>query len=325
MKILVFGAGGQVGREVGRAAWPPGFAVVPLDRAAADIADGNALAAALARERPDLVVNLAAYTAVDRAESEPDLAWKINCAGAALVAAGCGERDVPLVHLSTDYVFDGNKPAPYREDDPVAPLGVYGASKEAGERAVRAALGRHLILRTAWVYGVHGANFVKTIVRLAARESALRVVADQTGAPTAAADLAAAIVVIARHVAEDSARWGTFHLTGAGPVTWHGFAEAIVDLAAPHLGRRPRVEPIASANYRAPARRPANSLLDCAEIERCYGISPRPWRSGLAAVMAELFCDENAIPAGGASLPRPSPAFTGEGGPPPPPPRAEED
>jgi dTDP-4-dehydrorhamnose reductase len=288
MKVLVFGAGGQVGYEVCRAAWPQGFAVVPLGRAA-DIANGVAVAAAIARERPDLAVNLAAYTAVDRAESEPDRAWKTNCAGAALLAACCGDAGVPLVHLSTDYVFDGLKPTPYREDDPVNPLGVYGASKEAGERAVRAALACHVILRTAWVYGIHGSNFVKTILRHAAKEPVLRVVADQEGAPTAAADLAAAVVVIARRVAEGTARWGTFHLTGAGAVSWHGFAKAIVDLAAPRLGRRPRIEPIATAEYKAAARRPANSRLDCGKIEQAYAIRPRPWREGLAAVVAELF------------------------------------
>jgi dTDP-4-dehydrorhamnose reductase len=294
MKVLVFGAGGQVGYEVGRAPWPPGFTVVPFDRAALDITDDTAVASVLARERPDLAVNLAAYTAVDRAESEPDLAWKTNCAGAALVAACCADAGVPLVHFSTDYVFDGAKPTPYVEGDPVAPLGVYGASKEAGERAVRAALARHVILRTAWVYGAHGANFVKTILRHAAREPVLRVVADQRGAPTAAADLAAALVVVARQIAQGScqegaAHWGTFHLTGAGAVSWHGFAEAIVDSAAPFLGRRPQVVPIASAEYRAAARRPANSLLDCRKIEQAYGIRPRPWQEGLASVVAELF------------------------------------
>jgi dTDP-4-dehydrorhamnose reductase len=296
MKVLVFGAGGQIGYEVCRALWPPGFTVVSFDRAALDITDDNALAGALARERPGaeklLVVNLAAYTAVDRAESEPDLAWKTNCAGAALVAARCAEAHVPLVHLSTDYVFDGAKPTPYTEDDPVAPLGVYGTSKEAGERAVRAALAHHVILRTAWVYGAHGANFVKTILRHAAREPVLRVVADQHGAPTAAADLAAALVVIARQVADGIADWGTFHLTGAGAVSWHGFAEAIVARAAPFLGKHPQIVPIASAEYRAAARRPANSLLDCRKIGQAYGIRPLPWPESLAAVLAELFSGE---------------------------------
>jgi dTDP-4-dehydrorhamnose reductase len=289
MKILVFGAGGQVGYEVRRAAWPEGFTIVPLDRAAVDIADGIAVAAVLARERPELAINLAAYTAVDRAEREPDLAWKTNCAGPALVAACCGDIGVPLVHLSTDYVFDGAKPTPYAEDDPVAPLGVYGASKEAGERAVRAALARHVILRTAWVYGVHGTNFVKAILRRAGQDPVLRVVADQQGAPTAAADLAAALIVIAQKVADGTASWGTFHLTGAGAVSWHGFAEAIVKHAAPWLGRRPQVMPIASAEYRAAARRPVNSLLDCRKIGHAYGIRPQPWQAGLAAVVTELF------------------------------------
>ncbi|HJU15572.1 MAG TPA: dTDP-4-dehydrorhamnose reductase [Stellaceae bacterium] len=328
MKVLVFGAGGQVGYEVRRAAWPRSVSLAPLDRAAVDIADGVAVAGALARERPDLAVNLAAYTAVDRAESEPDLAWKTNCAGAALLAACCGDCGVPLVHLSTDYVFDGAKPVPYTEDDPAAPLGVYGASKEAGERAVRAALARHVILRTAWVYGVHGTNFVKTILRRAAQDEILRVVADQRGAPTAAADLAAALVVIARRVAEGTAVWGTFHLTGAGAVSWHGFAEAIVERAAPFLGRRPRIEPIGSAEYRTAARRPPNSLLECGRIGAAYGIRPRPWPDGLAAVVAELFATgssgENRARAGGSPPPRPSPVFTGEGDPPSPPPPAGE-
>src|SRR5690348_2934020 len=156
MKVLVFGAGGQVGHEVRRAAWPASFALAALDRNAADIAKPAAVAAAMARTRPDLVINLAAYTAVDRADSEPDLAWSVNCAGAAHIAAACGDYGTPLIHLSTDYVFDGTKSAPYREDDPVNPLGVYGSSKEAAERAVRAAAVRHIILRTAWVYGAHG-------------------------------------------------------------------------------------------------------------------------------------------------------------------------
>ena len=194
MKIVVFGAGGQIGREVCRAAWPPGHTILPLDRKAVDITKSAAVGAMLTRETPDLAINLAAYTAVDRAESEPDQAWAVNCAGAAHIAAACGENATPLIHLSTDYVFDGRKTEPYREDDAVGPLGVYGRSKEAGERAVRAALAQHVILRTAWVFGAHGANFVKTMLRLAAERPVLRVVADQRGCPTAAADIAAALM-----------------------------------------------------------------------------------------------------------------------------------
>src|SRR5271166_321549 len=200
MRILVFGAGGQVGREVCRAAWPSEYRVLPLDRKAVDITKAAAVSAMLAREAPGLAINLAAYTAVDRAESEPEAAWAANCAGAAHIAAACEESGTPLIHLSTDYVFDGCKTGPYREEDAVAPLGVYGDSKEAGERAIRAALPHHVILRTARVFGAHGANFVKTMLRLAAERSVLRVVADQRGCPTAAADIAAALVEIAAYI-----------------------------------------------------------------------------------------------------------------------------
>src|SRR6516164_4784107 len=227
MKILVFGAGGQIGREVCRAAWPPRYAILPLDRNAVDIANSAAVSAVLDRETPDLAINLAAYTAVDRAESEPETAWAANCAGAAHIAAACGDTAVPLIHLSTDYVFDGRKADPYREEDAVGPLCVYGCSKEAGERAVRAAVAHHIILRTAWVYGAHGTNFVKTMLRLGAERPLLRVVADQRGCPTSAAEIATALIVIARHIERGTTNWGTFHFSAAGSTSWHGFAEEI--------------------------------------------------------------------------------------------------
>ncbi|HEV2303490.1 MAG TPA: dTDP-4-dehydrorhamnose reductase [Stellaceae bacterium] len=287
MRVLAFGGGGQVGFDLARARWPEGFALRSLDRAEADITEPAAVAAALAAEPPDLVVNLAAYTAVDRAESESGRAWAVNCAGAGNVARACATRGVPLVHLSTDYVFDGTKEGPYREDDAVNPLGQYGASKEAGERAVREAAPRHVILRTQWVYGVAGANFVKTMLRLGRERDLVRVVADQWGGPTAAADLARAIVAVAGRIAAGPSAWGTYHYAGAGAVTWHGFAEAIFDLAAARLGRRPKVEAIATADYPTPARRPRNSVLDCGKIGRDWGIVPPPWRDGLAATLAE--------------------------------------
>lgn len=291
MKILVFGAGGQVGREICRAAWPPSFELVALDRRAADITDAVVVSAVIARERPDLIINLAAYTAVDRAESEPDRAWAVNCAGVAHVAAICGEDVAPLVHLSTDYVFDGCKSEPYHEKDAVNPLNTYGRSKEAGERAVRAAAPRHIILRTAWVYGAYGANFVKTMLRLGAERPVLRVVADQRGCPTAAADIAAALIAIACRIERGATDWGTFHFTAAGSTSWHGFAEEIVDLALA-LGAwpgeaGPRVEPITTDQYPTAARRPMNSVLDCAKIA-ALGISPPPWQSSLPAVVREL-------------------------------------
>jgi dTDP-4-dehydrorhamnose reductase len=288
MKILVFGAGGQIGREVCRAAWPPRRVILPLDRKAVDITKSAAVSAILDRETPDLAINLAAFTAVDRAESEPEAAWAVNCAGAAHIAAACDESATPLIHLSTDYVFDGRRAEPYREEDAVGPLGVYGRSKEAGERAVRAAAARHVILRTAWVFGAYGANFVKTMLRLAAQRPVLRVVADQRGCPTAAADIAAALIVIAEYIERSEAKWGTYHFVGADAVSWHGFAEAIFDLAAPQLAARPQVEPISTDQYPTPARRPMNSVLDCRKIAEAFGIRPPPWRVGLASVIREV-------------------------------------
>jgi dTDP-4-dehydrorhamnose reductase len=288
MKVLVFGAGGQIGREVCRAAWPSHYTLVPLDRSRIDITKSALVSALFRKERPDLAINLAAYTAVDRAESEPEAAWAVNCAGAAHVAAACDETATPLIHISTDYVFDGHKTEPYREEDPVAPLGVYGCSKEAGERAVRAALASHLILRTAWVYGAYGANFVNTMLRLAAERPLLRVVADQRGCPTSAAEIATALIVIARHLERGDARWGTYHFAGASAVSWYGFAEAIFDLATPRLVARPQLVAIGTEQYPTPARRPMNSVLDCRKIKDVYGISPPAWQAALAPVIEQL-------------------------------------
>jgi dTDP-4-dehydrorhamnose reductase len=288
MIVAVFGAEGQVGRELCRSAWPPGTVLAPYGRAAADITRPEAVDAAFADRRPDLAINLAAYTAVDRAESEPEAAQAVNCAGARNLASACARSATPLIHLSTDYVFDGSKLGPYLEEDPVNPLGVYGHSKEAGERAVRDALPRHIILRTAWVFGTFGHNFVKTMLRLAAERPVLRVVADQRGCPTAAADIAAVLVALAGHVQRGTARWGTYHFAGAGETNWHGFAEAIVELAAPRLGRRPPVEAITTAEFPTPARRPVNSVLDCGKIARDFGVNSPPWRPALARVVAEL-------------------------------------
>jgi dTDP-4-dehydrorhamnose reductase len=305
MKLLVLGAGGQVGRELCRLAWPAGYRLAAFDRDGVDITEREPVFAAVARERPDVVVNAAAYTAVDRAESEPERAWAGNCAGPANLAAACSDAGIPLIHISTDYVFDGGKAGPYREDDPVSPLGVYGASKEAGDRAVREAQRRHVILRTAWVYSAHGHNFVKTMLRLAVglqptglsrgERPVLRVVADQQGSPTGAADIAAAIATVVQRIADGNTSWGTYHFTGAGAVTWHGFAEAIFELAAQRNafggGPPPRVDAITTADYPTPARRPANSVLDCTRIGEAFGIVPRPWRAALAEVIAELYGD----------------------------------
>ena len=296
--ILVFGAGGQVGFELLRTAWAPGLVPVGLPRAAGDVTDPAAVAAAMASHRPALVVNASAYTAVDKAESEADLAFAINRDGPANLARACAAAGVPLVHISTDYVFDGaSKTAPWREDDPVAPQGVYAASKLAGEEAVRELLpDGHVILRTAWVFGAHGHNFVKTMLRLARERDLLRVVADQHGCPTPAADIAAAIATIAQARLTGGA-WtpGVFHYAGAPATTWHGFAERILDRAAGRIGRRPPVEAITTADFPTPARRPANSILDTGRIGQAYGIPPADWMAGLDRVLDAILDQPQSV------------------------------
>src|SRR5262245_42529656 len=281
MKLLVLGAAGQIGRELCSLRWPAGYHIAGVDRVDVDIANREQVGAAMQRERPDIVINAAAYTAVDRAESEAEAAFTVNAVGPANLAAACRTAGIPLIHISTDYVFDGSKKGPYREDDSVNPLGVYGRSKEAGDRAVREALPEHVILRTAWVYSAHGHNFVRTMLRLAGERPVLRVVADQKGSPTGAADIAAAIATILQRIAVGNKNWGTYNFTGAGVVTWHGFAEAIFELAAQWntrwRGAPPRVDAITTAEYPTPARRPANSVLDCTRVGEAFGIVPRPW------------------------------------------------
>lgn len=289
MKLLLMGGDGQLGCELRRLAWPEGTRIAAFDRGELDIAQREPVIATVARERPDIVINAAAYTAVDRAESEPDIAWAGNCTGPANLASACRKAAIPLIHISTDYVFDGSKAGPYCEDDPVHPLGVYGESKEAGDQAVRSALAHHVILRTAWLYSAHGHNFVKTMLRLAAERPVLRVVADQIGSPTSAADLAAAIGAIVRQVNVGNRSWGTYHFAGGGAVSWHGFAEATFELASPWRGPPPSVEAIATADYPTPAKRPANSVLDCRRIGDAFGIVPRPWREALAEVIGEIY------------------------------------
>ena len=279
--ILLTGADGQLGWEVARQG---GAAVHATTRTALDVTNRRAVADAIGRIRPGVVVNTAAYTSVDRAEAEPQAAFAVNRDGPAHLAEACARADTPLIHISTDYVFDGSKAAPYIEDDTPAPLGVYGASKLAGEDAVRSHGPHHVILRTAWVYGVHGHNFVKTMLRLAGERAHLRVVDDQHGCPTFATDLAAAVLAVARRchdrtLAPDG--YGTFHCGGGARTTWCGFARAIFDLAGPRLGAAPSVEAIATADYPTPARRPMNSVLACDRLRRVHGIALRPWAEAL--------------------------------------------
>jgi dTDP-4-dehydrorhamnose reductase len=290
MKVVVFGCSGQLGNELARAAWPENVEILGPPEAQADITDADAVKRVLGAESIAMVINAAAYTAVDKAESERDLAFRVNCHGAANLAAVCAAAKIPLLHVSTDYVFDGTKGTAYVEDDPVRPLGVYGESKAAGETAVRAAVREHLIVRTSWLVSSFGQNFVKTMLRLAKERDTLRVVADQFGRPTPARDLAAGLVaVVAKHLRGDGVSWGTYHFAGAGRASWHDLAVRIVELQARHTSRQPRVEAIATAEYPTPARRPVNSELDTSKFEHEFGYQPKPWQLGVEQIVAELF------------------------------------
>jgi len=300
MKILLFGANGQVGHALRSALAPIGDVVTTTrsgaldDGVACETADfdrPDTLADIVARIAPDAVVNAAAYTAVDRAESDRDAAFRANAEAPAALAAACARAGIPLIHYSTDYVFDGTATRPYREDDATAPLGVYGASKLAGEDAILASAARHAILRTAWVYAAHGKNFMRTILRLAAEREELRVVADQVGSPTTAEWIAAATVPVLRAMLDDPDRSvGVRHLTAAGETTWHGFATAIVDIAHARgsIARKPSVVPIPAADYPTPARRPAYSVLDNGRLSAELGITWPHWREGLERALALL-------------------------------------
>ncbi|GLK72251.1 dTDP-4-dehydrorhamnose reductase [Ancylobacter dichloromethanicus] len=287
-RLLLLGAGGQLGREIAATALGTGVELVALDRAGLDITDAAALGRALATSRPEVVINAAAYTAVDRAESEPERAHLINAVAPGLIAAACAQAGAALIHLSTDYVFDGTRQGAYVETDPVAPLGVYGVSKEAGERAVREGLARHLIVRTSWVYGIHGANFLKTMLRLAAERDRLTIVADQRGCPTATIDLAEGLLAAAGPLAAGTLAPGTYHLAGTGATTWFDFAGAILARAGAHTGRQPEIVPITTADYPTPARRPANSELSSALFAQAAGFRAAPWQQRVVEVVDQL-------------------------------------
>jgi dTDP-4-dehydrorhamnose reductase len=289
--LLVLGGEGQVGRALTSASAPAGWRIVSISRAAVDITYADQVARAIAAHEPTCVVNAAAYTAVDKAESERDAAFRINETGAGIVAQAASDALVPVIHLSTDYVFDGQASRPWREDDPVAPLGVYGASKAAGEAAVREAARRHVILRTSWVFGADGNNFVKTMLRLGAERPALKIVADQIGRPTSAHDLADAILAIAAKQAagvSSGSLYGLFHFANHGAVNWFDFAREIFAMAAKRGGPSPELTAIPTSDYPTPAKRPAYSVLDCDKLARLYGIHPRPWPAALGDALDRL-------------------------------------
>jgi dTDP-4-dehydrorhamnose reductase len=284
MKILVTGAEGQVGSELITRGRQLGLQMLAASRAELDITSKPAVDTFMYRHRPDLVINGAAYTAVDRAEEEQDRAMAINSQGAAHLAGACHKQNIPLLHISTDYVFDGNQEAPYTEDDTPSPQGIYGKSKLAGDEAVARTLEQHIILRVAWVFGASGNNFVRTMLRLAESHKELRVVADQHGSPTWAGDIGATLLAIAQRYGRGEAiPWGTYNYTGIPATTWHAFAQTIFAEAVQlgMLTSPPNVIPITTAEYPTPTRRPQNSVLNCRKIEKQLGISQPDWRIGL--------------------------------------------
>lgn len=278
--LLVFGRTGQVAMELARLIPDARF----VGRDEADLADPAGCAGVIGAARPAAVINAAAYTAVDRAETDAATARAVNAAAPGAMAAACAGLGVPFVHISTDYVFDGSGDAPRTEAAPTGPLGIYGATKLEGERAIAAAGGQWAVLRTSWVFSAHGSNFVKTMRRLGAERPRLTIVADQVGGPTPAAAIAAAVLTMARAMQADPALGGIHHFAGTPDVSWADFARAIFALS----GMATEVEEIPTSAYPTPARRPLNSRLDCTAIARDFGIARPDWREGLVAVIEEL-------------------------------------
>jgi len=300
MRLLITGWQGQLARSlVEAAAVRPEITALALGRPALDLCARPSILRTLTEHTPDIVINTAAYTAVDKAESEPEAAFKLNRDGAGMLAEAAALRGVPIIHISTDYVFDGTKPGPYVETDPTAPRNVYGASKLAGEQAVAAANWRHIILRTAWVHSPFGQNFVKTMLRLAATRPRLGVVADQHGNPTYAPHLAAAILDLAIKIntlKNNDISWGVYHAVGSGETTWHGLAQAVFARSKAAGGPVAESDPIPATAYPTPAARPANSRLDCGKLERAFAIRLPDWREGVEACVARLLQPTDETP-----------------------------
>ena len=296
-RILLLGADGQVGWELRRALLPLGE-VRPLNRTQADLGDLDALRTVLQREQPDLIVNAAAYTAVDKAETDPELAQRINAAAPGVLAAWAAEHNAMLVHYSTDYVFDGAKPAPvsYTEADTPNPQSAYGRSKLAGEQAITASGCRHLILRTSWVYAARGGNFAKTMLKLAAERDSLRVIADQFGAPTSAELIADTTALMLHRLRTDTVlaqqASGLYHLTAQGSTSWHGYAQFVIASAAarglPLRCAPEQVQAITTADYPLPAPRPANSRLDSSKLQTTFKLFLPPWQTQVQRLIDEL-------------------------------------
>lgn len=288
MRVLITGARGQVGHELMRLV-PAGFEALGMGSAQLDIADAAQVARVVAELQPQLIINAAAFTAVDKAESEAQRAWAVNRDGVRHLAIAAERLSIPLLHISTDYVFAGDASEPYRETDPTQPTGVYGASKLGGEAALLADCSKYLVLRTSWVFGAHGNNFVKTMLRLGRERDELAVVADQHGCPTSAASIATALWALASQYREQGTlQWGIYHFSGAPACTWHAFAQEIFHQAYVQglVAKVPQIRAIGSAEYPTPARRPDWSVLDCSKLQGAHGIALPDWREDLNVVLA---------------------------------------
>ncbi len=289
MKLLLTGAQGQVGSEIANVCMRENLELISLNHQQCDIVDLNNVDNYLTTNRPDVVINAAAYTAVDRAETEQQLAFNVNTQGAANLAQICNKLSIPLIHISTDYVFDGNNQKPYVETDIPSPQGVYAASKLQGEQAIQEICPKHIIVRVSWVFGAHGNNFVKTILRLAQEREELKIVADQFGCPTYAGHIAEVLINIAKQITPQFNQWGIYHYCDLPATNWHNFAEAIIKSANPIFPiRAKKIIPISTAEYPTPVKRPAYSVLNCQKINRIFGIKEFAWINGLEKTLSFL-------------------------------------
>ena len=291
MKILIAGAQGQVGKELVTIAKACGHEVIAASRGDLDVTKEAGVIAFIIEHQPDIVINAAAYTAVDKAEKEQDIAYEINSNGAKNLAIACSKQKIPLLHISTDYVFDGSKAEPYSESDKVSPLGVYGDSKWQGEQAVRQQLVEHIILRVAWVFGAQGNNFVKTMLRLGKERDELNVVADQFGGPSSAKNIAETLMTLAERYQKDkNLQWGTYHYCGMPKTNWYDFAKEIFKQAKEKglISKTIQVNAITTAEYPTPAKRPSNSMLDCEKIKNTFAIEMPNWKEALKEVVKKV-------------------------------------
>jgi dTDP-4-dehydrorhamnose reductase len=289
MKVLLTGSKGQLGREVEKLSINAGLNIIPMDLPEIDITDSDMLTRIFSDVNPSIVINAAAYTAVDLAETQKDICYAVNLAGPTYLTRLCDKYNARLIHISTDYVFDGKGNTPYQEDDPVSPVNVYGHSKAEGESAVIAGSGKHLVLRTSWLYGRYGKNFVKTMLRMGQEKKVIKVVNDQFGCPTCAYDLAKAIIIIAQQIEDKSNNSGIYQYCGNGITTWYDFAVSIFQFAGKiGLNKKPLITPIPTSQFPTTAKRPLYTALDCSKTKRSFGVELNPWRQSLKKTIQQI-------------------------------------